>query len=354
MEVIPTPHLQDDLIKQYQRLEAEHAIQSQILKDFQQGKQDERAHALLGELSSLTVEQTAYQKQLHVLREKATVFENDVAFMKAYQDRLEGQDHIQFGVLEKLSGFRGNFLSYQENEANIEALGPLVENLKIAAKEKIQRYKELNLCYSDPDKFIEFAKTHIEGASKNLSRWGLAKHVLLGKNFINGIPEELFYSYKEILDEQFRQTHQQVEDLRKELFKQQERYTKMQAYKVRYEEKSTFLARCVKKNATKGVVVFTAQDYINGFRKKALAYKSILEDKSLCENQLSLTGQKIDTTQNALSKRQEELALLYQNTILEIQQQVQSLYQQKQEALQRCLSSLNEENPTSRAKLFIM
>jgi len=150
--------------------------------------------------------------------------------------------------------------------------------------------------------------------------------------------------YKNILKEHYNRASDAYWSVRNEYFKKHERYEELRKEQEHLTKQGGFVKKISEKKNSKGVVVFTARDHINGFRKKALSYKSLIDQKTIEQEKYTNTLNEFQTIENKLHIRQSEIEVLYADLIEEITVKVANLATQKRLAFKSWSESKSLEN----------
>lgn len=259
------------------------------------------------------------------------------------------QESFYFSVFETVTGFKGSFLDYKKNSEEIKILSPLVENLKNQVQEKGRIRDYLYSCFNNETKFHQFIKEYTKSnPDQKFSKWSELKWVFTGRFTIMGFPEEAYEHYRKILEDHIERANTSYWNVKKEFEQKNSIYERLKEIHDDMTNHSGFMKKfSVKKNA-KGVVVFTPADYISGFRKKAMAYKKLRDQKAFHQENCTTALQSIRNVENKLHIRQSEIEVLYASLIEEMATKVEQLASQKRTAFKKWSENPSLENHPDR------
>lgn len=345
IEQSATTQYDTSLIDEYQVLEEQWSKNNEYLTNLKKGCFDDTAEQLLKTIEDLNERIEKHELRMKQLHQQIDVFEDDNDFIKIYQEKNVDKDTICFSVLETVSGFKNDFIQYHQNIQEILNLEPLVNGLKkqMDEKEKIKRY--LFDCQFSESKFSKFVSEYLkENKDQKVSKWSQLKMVISGQDFILGFPEDVYYKYKKILKEHYEKSDEEYWSLHREYNKKHNAYKYIKLNQQVLCEKGGFLQKIAEKKNSKGVVVFTARDYVNGFRKKALAYKGLVDQKNNEQEKYANTLDALKDVESKLHIRQSEIEVLYASLIDEMALKVANLATQKRSAFKKWSENKSQEN----------
>lgn len=326
---------QTALMQAYQSLESQWAQSNDYLTNLKLGRFDDTATTLWAEIDRIKTRLETYEEQMAAGRIQMQEFEDDSDFIKLYNEKNTNTDSFYFSAFEVVSGFKGSFLQYKNNADELLKLTPLVENLKqqVEEKEKIRNF--LYACSYDENKFGQFVDEYIKSnTDKKVSKWSQLRMIIVGQGVIMGFPEDAYHTYNAILEEHYTKANEIYRKMRDECLEKTEIYEQLQRKQLGISTNG-FLERYKEKKNSKGIIVFTARDYVSGFRKKALAYKNLIDQNALNQENCTIAKDNLRQTQGALHIRQSEIEVLYASLIQEIEGKVANLAAQKRFAFKQ-------------------
>lgn len=339
---------QDDstnLMERYQELESQWAEKNQYLNNLKMGRFDDTAMKLLDEVVALKINIRDNEAQIQDIQDKLQVFEDDHEFIQKYNEKNMDQESFYFSAFETVTGFKGNFLEYKKNAEELKVLSPLVENLKKHVEEKEKIHDYLRSCRTNEKKFHQFVKEYTKSnPDQKFSKWSELKWVFTGRFIIMGFPDEAYEHYKKILDDHIERATTSYWNVKKEFEQKNSIYERLKETHDDMTNHAGFMRKFSAKKNAKGVVVFTPADYISGFRKKAMAYKKLKDQKALHQENCATALQSIRNVENNLHIRQSEIEVLYASLIEEMTTKVEQLASQKRAAFKMLSESKSLEN----------
>lgn len=340
------------LMSEYQNLEEQWAQSNECLINLKKGCFDETAKQLLEKCDNLKICLQKQEERLRDLNHQIDIFQADKDFLKMYQDKNLDKESVFFSVFEIASGFRRDFLKHQENDQELIKLEPLVNALKKQMDEKKKIKDYLYECKRSEQKFKNFISEYLkENPDQKTSQWSRLKLAFSSEYFIFGMPEEVYKKYDNVLNEHYNRANDNYWSVRNEYLKKHEASEDLKKKQENLTQYSRFVQKVQEKKNSKGVVVFTARDYINGFRKKALSYKNLVDQRTIEQERYTNTMNEIQGIGNKLHIRQSEIEVLYADLIEEITVKVANLYAEKRVAFKGWLESKGlEHHPDSAPK----
>lgn len=342
---INSPDNGTNLMQTYQKLESQWAEKNEYLNNLKMGRFDDTAIKLLDEVVVLKIHIKDNEEQMQEIQNKLKVFEDDHAFIKKYNEKNIDQESFYFSIFETVTGFKGSFLEYKKNSEEIKILSPLVENLKKQVQEKTRIRDYLRSCCKDETKFQQFVKEYTKSnPDQKFSKWSELKWVFTGRFIIMGFPENAYEHYKKILEDHIERANTSYWDVKKEFEQKNSIYERLKEINDYMTSHVRFMKKFAEKKSTQGVVVFTPKDHISGFRKKAMAYKKLKDQKVFHQENCSTTLKTIRDVENNLHIRQSEIEVLYASLIEDMTTKVEQLASQKRAAFKNWSESQSLEN----------